>query len=279
MKKQLLIAAVAATMTSAAFADISLSGQATVKAQTSGGAAVAAQNEVRLSLKGTSGENTVVVTMEANSDSFAIEESYVSTKLEGFTVIAGVKNGRTQSALVKNKTASAKFIIKADVAGAKITLKQGSGDANAKVDVSTSIAGADVTVKNVLADSRYFLVDADVAGIAVHYEGDNTNKAYSLSGNVAGIALTYASVDAANNDNRHQDSAFDNTVGLTGVTGVIASTSTAAGKLTVKRWSADQTATSGAITKVLLKRGNATYFIKDTATTDATIGAKIKFTF
>ena len=278
MKKQLLIAAIAATMTTATMADISLTGYAIVKATTSAGAASAVQNEYGLTVKGTSGDNTAVVSLVNGETAMDIDEAYVSTKLEGLTVIAGVKAGATGTALVSDKDRTAKFIVKASVGGANIALKQGSGNANAKVDVSTTISGVKVKVKDVMNDARYFIVDADVAGVAVHVEGDDTNTAYTLSGDVAGIALTYVAADSIDNDNRDDDGVFGK-LSDTGVTGIIASTSTAAGKVTVKRWDADNY--GQARTKVQLKRGNATYFVTTSATVDAdaTIGAKIKFNF
>jgi len=277
MKKQLLIAAIAATMTTATMADISLTGYAIVKATTTGGPAAAVQNEYGLTVKGTSGDNTAVVSLVNGATAMDIDEAYVSTKLEGLTVIAGVKAGATGTALVSHKNRSAKFIVKASVGGAKIALKQGSGNANAKVDVSTTISGVKVKVKDVFNDARYFLVDADVAGVAVHFEGDDTNTAYTLSGKVAGISLTYAAADKVNNDNRDDDAAFGS-VNATDVTGIIASTSTAAGKVTFKRWDAAEL--TAPVTKIALKRGNATYFIQDSSSyTSAKIGAKIKFSF
>jgi len=299
MKKQLLIAAVAATMTTAAMADISITGQAIVKAETNSGAASAVTNEYKLAIKGTSGDNTAVVKLKNKIISEAgieanfmnISEAYVTTKLEGISVTAGSKKGGNASALVANKSAAkAKFILSTSVAGAKITLKQVSGVGAAAVDVSTAISGVKVTVKNVMNDTRYFLVDADVAGVAVHVEsGENsdgaTETAYTLSGDVAGIALTYVAADVMNNNNSADDGVFGNTSfneakdGLTDVTGFIASTSTAAGKVTVKRW--DATEYANARTKVALSRGNATYYFttSDKDDVDATIGAKIKFKF
>ena len=302
MKKQLLIAAVAATMTTAAMADISITGQAIVKAETNSGAASAVTNEYKLAIKGTSGDNTAVVKLKNKIISEAgieanfmnISEAYVTTKLEGISVTAGSKKGGNASALVANKSAAkAKFILSTSVAGAKITLKQVSGVGAAAVDVSTAISGVKVTVKNVMNDTRYFLVDADVAGVAVHVESgknsDNvTETAYTLSGDVAGIALTYVAADVMNNNNSADNGVFGDTSnkddagvaqGLTDVTGFIASTSTAAGKVTVKRW--DATEYANARTKVALSRGNATYYFttSDKDDVDATIGAKIKFKF
>ena len=293
MKKQLLIAAIAATMTTAAMADISITGQAIVKAETGAkqlnGAAEAVTNEYKLAIKGTSGDNTAVVKLKNGGSTMNISEAYVTTKLEGISVTAGSKKGATGTALVTNKVASKKFIISTSVAGAKIVLKQGSENAHAKVDVSTTVSGVKVKVMNVMNDARYFLVDADVAGVAVHYEGDDTNSAYTLSGTVAGIALTYAAVDKMNNNNGADDALFgaigsaktatDDEVSVKNVTGFIASTSTAAGKVTVKRWDAD--GFDNARTKVALSRGNATYYVTTSQDegTDATIGAKIKFKF
>ena len=63
MKKQLLIAAVAASVSGMSVADISLSGQATVKIEQQSSAAQVKQNEFRLNVKGTSGGSSFNATM------------------------------------------------------------------------------------------------------------------------------------------------------------------------------------------------------------------------
>ena len=105
MKKQLLIAAVAATMTSAAMADISISGNAKFEYQnvetTAGTTNVNKTNtEVNLKLRGKSGDTNVVMDIAANGGATAansadersglvVEDMYLTTKVGDVTVKAG----------------------------------------------------------------------------------------------------------------------------------------------------------------------------------------------
>jgi DUF4097 and DUF4098 domain-containing protein YvlB len=107
MKKQLLIAAVAATMTSAAMADISISGDAKFEYQNVEATGVATNvnqtnTEVNLKLRGKSGDTTVVMDIAANGGATAstaagvtaisgtvVEDMYLTTKVGDVTVKGG----------------------------------------------------------------------------------------------------------------------------------------------------------------------------------------------
>lgn len=277
MKKQLLIAAVAATMTGASFADISLSGQATVKVEQQTGAAVVKQNEFRLNLKGTNGGSSFNATMVSNSHtntsaSPVFEEAYVKTTIAGLSVTAGLKNGRTASALVSGLGNSNKMIISTKLAGLNIAVKQGSGSTGAKVDISGSFEGVKIKLKNALRDTRYLLVSGKAAGIDVAVEtGENSagvrETAFSISGKVAGVKLRYAKIDVGHNDNAHQDSLFGNIDGKTDISGIAASTSTAVGKVGAKHWTMTKDVsgvpTEVSTLKVHVKRGVTTFYVQD----------------
>jgi len=104
MKKQLLIAAVAATMTSVAMADISITGAAKVNYTTTDfdNAATAnsnkASHEMDLKVLGKSGDTTVVInfgsidsdtSVAASDTTMNIEDAYVASSVAGISVKAG----------------------------------------------------------------------------------------------------------------------------------------------------------------------------------------------
>nr|MCH9711184.1 hypothetical protein [Pseudomonadota bacterium] len=102
MKKQLLIAAVAATMTSAAMADISITGSA--KANYLNTDSTVANNdgndfstEINLGIKGTNGGSGVVINFESKDSgdgaAFDIEDSYVTSSVAGVGIQAGSWRG------------------------------------------------------------------------------------------------------------------------------------------------------------------------------------------
>lgn len=298
MKKELLIAALAAGASGMSFADISLTGQATVKIEQRSSAAQVKQNEFRLNVKGTSGGSSFNATMVSDSTtntsaSPVLEEAYVKTTFGGLSVVAGLKNGRTGTALVSGLSAKNKMIVSGKFAGIKVDVKQGSGSTAAKVDFSGSFEGVKVKLKNALRDTRYLLVDTKAAGVAVHVEtGENSagvrETAFSIATKVSGVKLKYANIDVGNNDNRHQDSLFGNIAGTKDISGFSASTSTDLGKIGVKHWTMtkgilDTTGltvpTKVSTMKVSMKRGVTTFYIQDDNISDPKLGAKIKFKF
>ena len=88
MKKQLLIAAVAASMTSVAMADIAISGAAKVNALDG-----VYSHEADLFIAGKSGDTSVTVNIALDSNAFVIEDLYVKTAVAGVAVKMGAWRG------------------------------------------------------------------------------------------------------------------------------------------------------------------------------------------
>jgi hypothetical protein len=94
MKKQLLIAAVAATMTSAAIADIAISGNAKFEYQNVDTGTTTntnqANSELNLNIRAKSGDTNVVMDVASNGNgTLVVEDQYLTTKVGDVTVKAG----------------------------------------------------------------------------------------------------------------------------------------------------------------------------------------------
>jgi hypothetical protein len=282
MKKQLLIAAVAATMTSAAMADISLTGDVTASINHKAGASTVKWNEVNLAVTGTNGANKAVVTMTSTAaGAFTLEESYVSTSIEGLSVKIGTMNGRTGTSMTHADKASSKVSVGTSIGGVKVGYSIGNGSKDGKTTVSGSIAGFSVKMQDALEalGDRYTTVTGDVAGVAVTAEISKGADAFSVSKEIAGVNFMYADLDKGSNNNADQDSTFGNIDGHTNISGIVASTSTTLGKVIVKDYSSTTSAgVATDTTKITLKRGGFSYTMSDTDGVNS-IEAKVRFKF
>ena len=193
MKKQLLIAAVAATMTSAAMADISISGSAKAnfavvdfdgtKSNTN-----TISREMDLAVTGKTGDTTVVMkfsndslstgTGTASTGGLVSEDSYVTTKLGDVAVKVGAwDNGN--NALRASARTDAHLAATATMGGVTVTY-DGYGDA------------ADDSIK----------LAADIAGVAVSFKRLQTGEDISVATTVGGVKVSYL---ALNRDGASKD--------------------------------------------------------------------------
>ena len=193
MKKQLLIAAVAATLGTSAMADISITGDALMRyasTEDAGGSA-ADENQldqrIRLKMVGTSGDTKVVMGLRTDNDEAAaartggatastngIETDYrfISTKVGGATVKVGEWWESTGLGLVRKGQSSGTNAVRVSGTVADVDLGlQGTVDGpEVVIDASTTIAGVklglehdttdntgytDVTIKGKMADINY----------------------------------------------------------------------------------------------------------------------------
>mgnify|MGYP003964057081 FL=1 len=193
MKKQLLIAAVAATLGTSAMADISITGDALMRyASTEDAVGTATdQNQldqrVRLKMVGTSGDTKVVMGLRTDNDEAAaartggatastngIETDYrfISTKVGGATVKVGEWWESTGLGLVRKGQSSGTNAVRVSGTVADVDLGlQGTVDGpEVVIDASTTIAGVklglehdttdntgytDVTIEGKMADINY----------------------------------------------------------------------------------------------------------------------------
>ena len=271
MKKQLLIAAVAATMGTAAMADVSITGNAKFEyfnTQTATVSTNKTNTEVNLGIKGQNGDTSVVIDLEFNthgadsSGAMDVENLYMSTKVAGVTIKGGNYSSGTTGILGEideGGRANNKVTISGSNAGvswyAGNSGTAGTGatqiDGNMFVGAAVDVAGWKIQAKRVSSTVDALGVSGSVAGVGIRLEqkldtaanGDVTfgNITYST----AGVDLGYAWIDAdkANKIGESDSSIFAveaNIATATGVTQMSAKTSIAGNTLTVKSGSVEK---------------------------------------
>ena len=221
MKKQLLIAAVAATMTSAAMADISISGDAKFEYQNVETTGVAinvnqTNTEVNLKLRGQSGDTSVVVDVASDGNSaLVVEDQYLTTKVGDVTVKAGNYASGTSGILGEideGSRSNNKVTLSTTLGGAKVYVGNGGSSTgstgfttinnNMFAGISMDVAGVTVQAKKVNDTEDAFGVSGDMSGVAFRLEqkqgtGSNTDVVFgNVTTDVNGISLGYAWIDA-----------------------------------------------------------------------------------
>ena len=186
MKKQLLIAAVAATLGTSAMADISITGDALMRYASTEDAVGSAtdQNQldqrVRLKMVGTSGDTKVVMGLRTDNDEAAaartggatastngIETDYrfISTKVGGATVKVGEWWESTGLGLVRKGQSSGTNAVRVSGTVADVDLGlQGTVDGpEVVIDASTTIAGVKLGLEHDTTDNTGY-TDATIKG-------------------------------------------------------------------------------------------------------------------
>jgi len=196
MKKQLLAAAVAATMTSVAFADVSITGGMKVNytnTDTNGSTTDTVTHELDLQVTGKTGATTVY--MELNNDSedgiaaegtagtengnFDVEDAWMKTSIGSVAVKAGTWNGSDTILAADSSRTTGNWILSTDVSGVSVALEGDSGASAVKTTLAGDIAGV---------AAKYVMKGANSAGKA-------SDELY-LSTEVAGFGVTYAMIDS-----------------------------------------------------------------------------------
>jgi len=282
MKKQLLIAAVAATMTSAAMADISISGDAKFEYQNVEATGVATNvnqtnTEVNLKLRGKSGDTTVVVDVASNGDEgLAVEDQYITTKVGDVSVKAGNYASGTSGILgeIDNGGRShGKVTLSTTLGGANVYVgNNGVADSAASTDfttidntmfagVSMDVAGMTVQAKKNSSTVNSFAIAGEMSGVALRLEQKQNDAANSdvtfgnVTTDVNGISLGYAWIDAdgANLVTENDSAIFAVEMGALassittedGQSQITAATSVAGNKVTVKSGTIDNGIAAG----------------------------------
>ena len=192
MKKQLLIAAVAATMGTAAIADISLTGDMKVnyKSTDFDNAATASTNNVtqegNLVLTGTNGGTKVHVEVAIDGDSspsatdnMRTEDVWLSTNIGSVAVKTGTWNGADTILAADSTRTAGNWILSSDVSGVNVALEGDSAKSKTKVTLKGDISGV---------SAKYVMNGSDAAGKA-------SDELY-LSTDIAGFGVTYAMIDS-----------------------------------------------------------------------------------
>ena len=213
MKKQLLIAAVAATMSSVAMADLSISGNAEVTiAQNS------VSTEANIALRGSADAGSVTVDLELhNAQTALVKNAYINTSVAGVAVKAGTwKSGASN--LGRSSVKAGAYSLTTSMGGVKAVYEEtGTGSANS-VTLSGSVSGVAISHKIAQqGDATETKVSGSVAGVDASYHvkdsGTAKNTAMTLSTSTNGVKIAYTSIDLE--------------TALTGMDGAIADTSSA----------------------------------------------------
>ena len=204
MKKQLLIAAVAATMTSVAMADISITGAAQVNYTNvdldAGTSTNAITHDVDLKITGSAGATTVVMDIQnTNAAADAVDTEAYASATENAAISftdneLNVKN-------VYMTTSIAGVNVKAGTwYGSDSLLSDGGQTAN-QVSLDTTISGVKVQFEDNMATSS-ITFSGEVAGVALSHEIHDASTDTQVSGSFSGVNAAYRSInaDAANSD-------------------------------------------------------------------------------
>ena len=232
MKKQLLIAAVAATMASASMADISITGAGMAKFVTTDTAGTGTDShvtsqEMDLKLTGKHGDTTVVMAfdMDGNSDgattsSVQAGDQYMATTIGGVSLKAGHFIGG-KSTLTKRSSRADKMSVSYTTGPVKLTYENNANNNGAAFYAAGTVGGVAVTYKNKDGSNEAHL-SGSVGGVKLTYRGidsDTANKDMSLvtiSGTVGDVALTYADASTDSSADVNGDGFFGDLNGSAG---------------------------------------------------------------
>jgi len=226
MKKTILAAAVASTVTSFAMADISITGDAKFeyKAHDTGSATSNTTNtEMHINIVGKQGDTSVVIKTELDShgtdgSTLDIEDNYITTKVGDVSVKAGNYASGTSGLLgeiEEGSRATNKVTLGYSTSGVDFYLgNSGTGgtstlgvDADTVIDgnmfagAGFTVAGQRVEIKHNNATKDSWGAKGSVQGINYRYETsdddtDGDTSYLELSTKIGGMTLQYAALDA-----------------------------------------------------------------------------------
>jgi hypothetical protein len=187
MKKQLLIAAVAATMSSVAMADISIAGSA--KANVINGVS---SIEADLNITGKSGATTVVANISLDS---GMNAGTSATNTFTATGTADTATGSATDAIVEDLYLTTSFegvnIKVGEYRSGKSELDQTSSAASTRYNLSTTMGGITATYEATAA-SHDLTLAGSVAGVSLkHKMKQNDDSETWVSGSMSGVNLAW----------------------------------------------------------------------------------------
>ncbi len=213
MKKQLLIAAVAATMTATTMADISISGSGLVNA--TGGVYT---QEADLTVTATSGATSVIATI-ALDDGNAVEDLYMTSTVADIAVkIGSWESGASE--LGAAGTGASRVNASTTFGGIKLTYEDRSGAAGTSIAMAGDVAGISLMHK-INDTSSETKASASMGGVdaSVHtkdFDATGANTAVTLTTSVQGMTFTY--VDVTTNAATSMDGYIGEYAGVTSAT-------------------------------------------------------------
>jgi hypothetical protein len=207
MKKQLLIAAVAATMGTAAIADVSITGGAkfnytNVDSTTNSSDSNAINHDVDFTIAGKSGDTTVSATFATTSKTTAgtvgIPTAGVTATQASTTGTANVlATGGLNTENVFLTTKIGDFNIKTgSYAGGDSNLGNGTRS-DGKISIDTTVAGVKLQFEDsdAAGNGASVTLSGTVSGVALSHEIHDTKTDSKISGSVGGVNIAYRTVD------------------------------------------------------------------------------------
>jgi len=219
MKKQLIAAAVAATMTSVAIADISITGATKVNYTTTdydnNTSANAVKNETDIKITGKNGDTTVVIALEMDDSDSAtaseqegtgatgtgvdLEDVYLTTKVGDIALKVGDWDNGNNFVRGSDRGLN-KLNASTTIGGLGLSFDSGHAGTD-KVTVSTEIGGINLKYANQVKDNEV-TVSTTMGGIGINYFGDLNNAANTdrqfveLSGFFGDVGVKVVSIEA-----------------------------------------------------------------------------------
>jgi len=249
MKKQLLIAAIAATMGTAAIADVAITGAAMVKfvnTDITGVDTNIVSNEFDLDINGSHGSTTVNMHIDSDNGTNTMATK-MTTSIGGVSVTAGSYAGSKSILAVKSGKAT-KSVVSYDAGVAKITFENNEGGTGSKTTISGDLAGVAASWMTKSAQDELKL-SGSVAGVSIAYHNIDSNTADSdataitVSGEVSGVTLTYVDASVDGSAQIEGDAFFGNTASISGngddFSGFSAAMDVAGNTVTVKHFEQD----------------------------------------
>ena len=303
MKKQLLIAAVAATMATVSIADVSITGGAKINftnTDTTNDDSVNQFNhDIDFTLAGKNGDTSVSVTVAnettgattTTDTKFDVENAYVASKVMGANVKVGQWAG-ADSNMANGTRSAGKFSADYTLEGVKVQFEDQSTGSKS-ITLSGSVAGVAVSHEMFQNDDTDTTVSGSFGGVNAKYrsiqdDSDSTNgdkRSFALSTEVNGITLSYNDVDVKGTGQTSSDDWFGTFGGTCTTTSELAtcfneasgfgvSTALAGNTVTLKSYDIKEisTATDDSYTKVVVNRplaGGATFEMTYTDKDDA----------
>jgi len=277
MKKQLLIAAVAATMTSVAFADISITGGSKINwtsTDTTGvNNSAAFKHDVDFTLVGKSGDTTVSATVSNASATataaatMVAENVFMTTKVMNVNVKAGQYAGG-DSNMGDGTRSAGKFSADTTLSGVKVQFEDSTAGSNS-VTLSGSVAGVAISHEVHQNDNTDTSVSGSFGGVTAKYRSVDVDTetatardkaSLTLSTEVQGVTLSYAKVDVDGTAVTTSDDFFGTynaaSLGFNEAEGFSAKTAIAGNTVTVKSYDVKPTAAQAddSFTKLIVTR-------------------------
>jgi len=285
MKKQLLIAAVAATFTSVAMADIAISGAVKMNAKDG-----VYSHEADMTIAGKSGDTSVTANISLDDGAttgtkvaIKVEDLYMTTSVAGVSVkMGGWRSGKSELGTTST-TVTERVNVSTTFGGLSLAYED-TGTANSTT-IGGSLAGVSISHKINQDTSTETKASGTMGGVSIAAHSKEsaasaTNTAVTLSTEVQGVTLTYVTLS---NDSTISTDGFMGAQSVTGGTDASAfgiSTSIAGNTVKFKAITNGSTDTNKVIVTRALGAGatfEATYADKDLV--DATLDLELAVKF